>query len=397
MGDRIFGGNMAQKVAIVGIGYSSFRSITPDLCFKELMFEAATKAYEDVGVDPRRDIDAFITCAEDFVEGRSIFDIHVPDQIGAVLKPVHTVPSDGIYGLAEAYMQICTGAMDIVAVEAHSKASNMLTHNYLRAFALDPIFNRPLSQNALFIAGMEMNRYLYETGATKEQCAAVCVKNRGNALSNPLAAHPAKLTIADVMNSEEVCYPLSRLDISPPADGAIVMVLAAAEKAKSLTNELIWIRGVGWCSDTPNLESRDWGDAIYARLAGEMAYKMAGINNPRREIDIAEVDDFYSYKELQHLEALGLCRKGEAGLLVEEGATGRDGELAVNISGGSLGMGHLGEASGFRGALELALQLRGEAGRRQVSDARTGLAQCWRGIPTASGAVVILSKEEPRG
>jgi acetyl-CoA C-acetyltransferase len=171
------------------------------------------------------------------------------------------------------------------------------------------------------------------------------------------------------------------------------MVLAAEEKTKALSDKPIWIRGIGWCSDTPGLETRDWGQALYARLAGEMAYKMAGIKHPRKEIDFVEIDDTFSYKELQHLEALKLCHRGEAGALVEEGATQRGGELPVNVSGGSLGVGHLVEATGLQRVLEVVLQLRGEAGKRQLPNVKVGLAQSWRGLPTNSGAVIILSNE----
>jgi acetyl-CoA C-acetyltransferase len=384
---------MPPRVAIVGVGRTAFRPITPDLSFKELMFEAAVKAYEDAGINPREDVDSFVSCAEDFIEGRSISDIHVPDQIGAVLKPVHTIPGDGIYGIIAAYMQICTGTMHTVVVEAHSKASNVLTFDHITAFALDPVFNRPLGYNPNFIAGMEMNRFLHETKTTREQCARVAVKNRRNALDNPLAAYGARITVEEVLNSPVMFYPLTRMDMSSPVDGAIVMVLASEEKVRQLKGKPVWIKGIGWCSDTPSLENREWGKAIYAQLTAEMAYRMAGITAPRKEIDLAEVDDTFSFKELQHLEALGLCRKGEAGWLVEEGATSKGGDLPVNLSGGSLGVGHLVEASGLDRVAEVVIQLRGEAGKQQIPGAKTGLAQCWRGIPSASGAVVILTNE----
>ena len=384
---------MSSKVAIVGVGYTPFRSITPDISFKEMMFEAAFKAYEDAGVCPRHDVDSFINCAEDFTEGRSIFDIHVPDNIGAVLRSIHTICHDSIVGLIGGYMLISTGRFSIVAVESHSKLSNMLTPRYLVAHAMDPVLNKPLGHDANYIAGMEMNRYFCETGTTKEQCASVCVKNKRNALDNPLASYGDRIAVEDVLNSEMTFYPLSRLDTSSPTDGGIVVVLASEEKAKALTKKPIWIRGVGWCSDAPSLETRDWGEATYARLAADMAYKMAGMRYPRKEIDLAEIDDAFSYKELQHLEALKLCHRGEAGAMVQEGATEREGELPVNVSGGSLGVGWMGEATGLQRVLEIVLQLRGEAGKRQVPNARVGLAQSWRGIPTTSGAVMILSNE----
>ena len=380
-----------RAVAVVGVGYSGFRSITPDLSYKELTYEAAAKAYEDAGVDPQRDIESFVSVAEDFNEGTSIFDEYVPDQIGGALKPVHTISGDGIHGLIAAYMQVLTGAMDIVMVEAHSKASNLLTPNEVVAYAVEPIYNRPLGANPVFIAGLEMNRYLHITGTSEAQCAQVVVKNRGNGFLNPSAAYGARLDLETVLGSETVSYPLKNLEISSPADGAIVVVLASSDVAEDLTDLPIWIRGIGWCNETPSLETRDWESATYARKSAEMAYRTAGIRNPRQEIDFAEVDDTFAYKELQHMEALGLCRDGEAGYLVQEGETEIEGQFPVNPSGGSLGLGHLLDASGLARVLEVVLQLRGEAGQRQLEDVETGMAFGWRGIPTTSGAAVVLS------
>ena len=118
---------MNERVAIVGLGWAGFRPVTPDQSYKELMYEAAVRAYADAGVDPRRDVESFVTVAEDFHEGTSIFDEYVPDQLGAVLKPVHTITGDGLHGLATAYMLVRTGQFEVVAVEGHSKASNMLS------------------------------------------------------------------------------------------------------------------------------------------------------------------------------------------------------------------------------------------------------------------------------
>ncbi|MFZ5915931.1 MAG: thiolase C-terminal domain-containing protein [Chloroflexota bacterium] len=382
---------MSQDVAIVGLGYTGFRPLTPEVSYKELMYEAAVRAYDDAGLNPRSDVDSFVTVAEDFIEGTSIFDEYVPDQLGGLLKPNVTVPGDAIHGLATAYMQITSGLFDVVVVEAHSKASNVLTLPYITAYAMEPVLNRPLRANPAFIAGMEMTRYLHVSGATREQCALVAAKNKRNALYNPAAAYGAAVEAEDVLNSEMIAYPLTRLDISPHADGAIVLVLAAVEVARSLTDTPIWIRGIGWCNDAPSLESRAWGRAVYAEGAAQMAYRLAGIRSPQQEIDFLEIDDTYSYKELQHLEALGFCRWGEAGLLTEEGITQADGDLPVNVSGGSLGNGHLLDASGMRAVAEVVLQLRGEAGARQLPDVETGLAFGWRGVPTTSGAAVVLS------
>ena len=169
------------------------------------------------------------------------------------------------------------------------------------------------------------------------------------------------------------------------------MVLASDNVARKLTDTPVWIKGVGWNSDTPWLETRDWGRAIHIELAAKMAYKTARIRNPRKEICLAEIDDMFSYKELENLEALGFCRRGEAGKLTEEGITDRDGDLPVNPSGGLLGVGYSLETSGLQKLLEVVVQLRGEAGERQIPNVETGLAQVWRGIPTTSGAVAVLS------
>jgi acetyl-CoA C-acetyltransferase len=382
---------MNREVAIIGVGWSGYRSITPDLSYKELMFEAASKAYDDAGIDPRNDVGGFVTTAEDMHEGTSIFDEYVPDQLGALQRPMHTITGDGLHGLAAAYMQVASGLMNVAVLEAHSKASNILTLSHITAFAMDPVFNRPLQAHPYFIAGMEMMRFMAETGTTLDACAYVAAKNKRNAMLNPLAAFPVYIDIGEVVLSEKVAEPLTRLQIAPHADGAIVMVLADGQTARALTDIPIWIRGLGWCNDTHTLESRPWGKAVYAELSAKMAYRTAGIRSPRTEIDFAEIDDAFAYKELQHLEALGLCTPGQAGSWTVAGGSELTGEFPINVSGGCLGCGHLLDASGLARALEVVLQLRGEAGQRQLEDVETGLAFGWRSVPTTAGAAAILS------
>jgi acetyl-CoA C-acetyltransferase len=351
------------------------------------MFEAAQKAYEDANLTPT-DIDSFITASEDFWEGASIFDEYVPDQLGGVLKPVCTITADGIHALINGYMQILTGIFDVVLIEAHSKLSDVLTPMHIINFALDPILNRELNVHPYYIAGLEMNAFLYETGNTKEQCATVVKKNRKNALHNPYAAYGTNLCVDDILTSEMLFYPMNKLDLSQPADGAVVLILAAESEIR--TDTPIWIKGVGWCNDAPSLETRDWSTAMYAHSAGKMAYKLAKLQP--KDIDFAEICDIFSFKELQHQEALGLCKKGESGILTEQGVTERDGDMPINPSGGALGVGYTHECSGLHSLAETVIQLRNEAGRYQVPKADIGLAMSWRGIPTTSGAVVIVGR-----
>jgi acetyl-CoA C-acetyltransferase len=277
----------------------------------------------------------------------------------------------------------------MVVVEAHSKHSNLENANAVIEYALDPLYNRPLGFNPHVIAALEMNCFLHETGVRPSQCAEVAAKNRTCALKNIAAAYPMNFATEDVERSPYVSYPLRAAEIARGADGCVVVVLATESKAKQFTARPVWVRGVGFANDSPTLESRDWIDAQYVRRAAAMAYRQAGINNPAREIDLFEVDDTYAYKELQHAIALGIYTHSD----LTSGASSASGKIPVNVSGGSLGMGHTCEASGLYRLAEVVFQLRGDAGPRQLAKAEAGLAQSWRGIPTTSGAVVILGKE----
>jgi acetyl-CoA C-acetyltransferase len=387
---------MLERVAIIGIGFSPLKPTTPSCSFKELVFETAQKAYADAGI--RFDeIDSFVTCAEDFNEGISIFDEYTPDQLGAVKKPMHTLTQDGLHGIADALMQIRAGIAETVVVEAHSKASNIQTPDWVLDYALDPVYNRPLGFTPHAIVALEMNRFLSQSGISQSQCIQVVVKNRRNACRNPSAAYPLDSDVAQIESSPYLAYPLREAEVAKSADGCVVVVVANEGKARKASNQPLWILGCGFANDSPTLESRDWSRAEYARIAARAAYRQAGIKSPH-EIDFFEVDDAYAYKELQHLIALGLYDKpAKAGRAIEAGETRPDGKMPVNVSGGALGMGLPLEASGLYRLVESVSQLRGKAGERQLPRAKIGLALSWRGVPTTSGAVVILGSEPPRG
>jgi acetyl-CoA C-acetyltransferase len=287
-------------------------------------------------------------------------------------------------------MLIRSGIADLVAVEAHCKTSNILRHHEVLDLAFDPTFDRPLGAHAHAVAAMEMCRFLHETNTPGEAVAQVVVKNRLQALANPLAAFAATLTADAVLASPPLAEPLRELEVSGLVDGAVVAVLASEEAARRALKP-VWIRGIGWISDSPWLASRDWGRATYARLAAEMAYRMAGISAPPSEIRFAELDDTYAYKELQHLEASGLAPEGAAGRMTLAGETGLRGRLPVNPSGGSLGMGYCYDATALYRTAEAVRQIRGEAGRMQLSEATTGLVLSWRGVPTQTGGAMVLA------
>jgi acetyl-CoA C-acetyltransferase len=386
-----------ERVAIVGVGHAGFSPVSFGVSYKELMFEAATRAYHDAGVDPRTEVDSFVGCSEDYLEGTSIFDEYLPDQIGAVQRPVQTVAGDGLFGLATAVMLIRSGVARVVAVEAHSKVSDVRTLEAIEAFALDPVLNRPLGVPAIAVAGLDMHAFLDRTGMTEEHCAIVAAKNRTNALDNPRAAYPSQLDVSDVDDSTPVAWPLRELEIAGGADGCVVVVLAAEGRARELSEAPVWVLGTGWCSGSPTLESRAWGEADTTRLAAGRAYDQAAIDDPAEEVDLAEVDDRFAFKELQHVEALGLAAGEDLVGLLEDGELEPDGDLPVNVSGGSLGQGNLFEANGLVRVLECVEQLRGEAGERQLGEVYTAVAQSWRGVPSTSAAVAVLANDEGAG
>jgi len=192
-----------MRVGIIGIGMTAFRPSTPEYSWKELMFEAASRAYADADVDPRTDVDSFLTCAEDYYEGFGIFDEFVPDQLGAALRRMCTVPGDGLQGLANAFMQIQTGLVEVAVVEAHSKVSDVLTLEGIVEHGLDPIWNKPLGAHPFVVAGLEADAFLRGTRTAPKALAAVVAKNRRNALRNPLAAYAANVDVDQALESEE--------------------------------------------------------------------------------------------------------------------------------------------------------------------------------------------------
>jgi acetyl-CoA C-acetyltransferase len=346
-------------VGIVGVGWAGFAPTTEGTSYKELMFEAARRAYLDAQMDPRTDIDSFVAASEDVQEGTSIFDEYVPDQLGAVQRPVHTVAADGLQALATGVMLIASGVAATVAVEAHSKASDNLTQGRIDRFGLDPVLNRPLGLSALAIAGLEMRRYLHESGRSVDDCVGVAQANRANARANSRASY------AFVNDPTPLFEPLTRELVAEPADGCVVMVLASEDRAG--TNP-VWVDGVGWATDAPSLESRTWGRAVATEKAAEAAYRRAGVGP--NDVDLAEVDDRFAYRQLQNLDALGL--------------RGREG-LQVNLSGGALGEGHLHEGNGLARALACVELLR-------ATEGKVGVVQSGRGLPSTSAAVAVMSR-----
>jgi len=382
-----------RRVAVIGAGMTLFRRNLKETG-KELCWEAAKMALDQAGLE-LKDIEAVVMgTAPDAFDGVHMKGEYLADGAGARKKPymrVYVGGGTGVFTPIAGWWHVASGMFDTCLVVAEEKMSSCFPHPaYAFHTIFDPIMARPLGVTLIWIFALEMHRYMHVHGIKKEQIARVAVKNKQNALDHPCAQLPQKITVEDVLNSEVLCWPVQRLDISPTSDGAAVAVLAAEHVAKQLTDNPVWIDGVGWCIDSTYWTNRDLYYPKYVECAARMAYKMAGIKNPPKEIDVAEVYDPFDYKELHHMEGLMLCRKGEAPRLTEEGVTQRDGDLPINPSGGLLGVGNPIAAAGMMKVCEIFWQLRGEAGKRQVKkDARTGLAQAW-GDLMQYGSVIIM-------
>ncbi len=238
---------------------------------------------------------------------------------------------------------------------------------------------------------MRAQRHMYEFGTTREQLAAVTVKSRRHAALNSEAQFRNLETVQDVLDSPPIADPLTRSQCCPIADGAAALVLAGdayAERSK----RAIRIDASVLCSGSYDNQAdlARW-ETDYRTAA--KAYEQAGIGPP--DIDVVECHDAFTIAEILHYEGLGLCAPGEGGALVESGATSLGGRIPVNVSGGLLSRGHPVSATGIAQIAELTMQLRHEAGARQVQDCRTGLAQCMGGDhagDTKSCTVVMVSR-----
>ena len=274
---------------------------------------------------------------------------------------------------------------------AHTKESNATYKSVVENSFFDPILMRPLGLDFLSAAALQAKRYMDRYGITKEQCAKVAVRSLKNAGNNPFAQRAMDITVDDVLHSRTLVSPIRLLDAKPVSDGAVAMILTTEEKAGTLTDKPVWISGIGNCYNSHYLGERELSDCEALRSAAQRAYRMAGITNPLKEIDVAEISAEYSYQELLWTEGLGFCAGGEGGRLIDSGSTDMDGELPVNPSGGTLA-GNPSMIAGMARAAEAVLQLRGEANGRQIPEAKTALAHGFTGACGQHQCVLILEK-----
>ena len=373
-----------DKAAIIGVGQTKYER-NRDETFAELVFEAVTTALADAG-GSIEDIDNVITVSNDFWDGRTISSMAVMDAAGAWDKDVSTVEGDGTFGVIYGMMRALSGSFDTTLVVAHIKGSegnmNLITNGMF-----DPIYQRSLGIDATTSAALQARCYMQKSGATEEDFARVSVKNHKNGLNNPYAHLGRDITVEDVMASRKIAEPLKLYDCSPISDGAAAIVIANAAGVGRFKQNPVWVRGVGYCSDSYTLGYRDLAEPRSLKAASQKAYKMAGLTDPFKELDVVELYDAYSYMEPMWYEGLGLASRGVD--LIRSGATLAEGPLPVNPSGGVLSA-HPVLVAGMARLIEAVLQVRGDAGEHQVKGAKTALAHGINGPCGQSHGVFVV-------
>jgi len=378
----------------VGVGQTRHGK-RDDVNWVELVYEAVGRALEDVEIT-LKEVDA-VVCGNmpPFVEGTDNVHLWWADGLGAYLKPLMRVATCGSTGISiahSAYYHVASGLFDVVlAVGTEKMHEGAGAAQGAMTAIWDPRYERAFLVGALGITALQAQNYVARYGVKEEQAARVAVKNHANALNNPYAHVRTRVTVEDVLRSRVVCYPLKLLHCCPVSDGACAVIMASEEKARKLTDNPAWVRGVGYFGDEEYLSDKDIVDWASAKMAARTAYRMAGVDNPRKQLDVAEVYNPFTYMELLFYELFDFCGKGEGGRLIDEGVTGMDGDLPVTPSGGVLCTNPIGASALIRVA-EAALQVMGKAGRRQVSNVETALAHGWGGALQFNG-VMVLGRE----
>ena len=375
-----------DKTAIVGVAQTKYERRKKGQIFADMVFDVTREALDDAGLS-LDDIDSVVTVSNDFFDGRTISGMSVGDASGGQDKNISTVSGDGAFGAFYGLMRVLSGYQATIVV-AHYKGSEgdvKITTNGM----FDPVFHRHLGIEAISAAALQANAYMHRYGIREEDFAEVSVKNHGNAKNNPYAQLPLDITVADVMKSRKIAEPLKLLDCGPVSDGAAAVIIANEKIAARTKKKPVWIRGVAHCCEDYLLGDRDLARPAALSEAAKKAYAMAGIRKPLDEIDVAEVLEPYSYMEPLWLEGLGFCEPGEGGKQIGRGITTMDGKLPVNPSGGALSSNPI-LVGGLARLIEAALQVRGEAGARQVKKVDTALAHGFNGPCGQSHCVWIV-------
>ena len=378
-----------RDVAIIGVGMNKWGELWQK-SLRDIFVESALLAIDDAGVDH---IDSmYVGC---MTSGLFVGQEHLASMLADYLG-VNPIPSTRVEsaccsgGLAVrmGFMDVASGMSDIVLVGGVEKMTDVGGDGATYALATAADQEYEVYQGVTFpgLYALIARSHMHQYGTTREQLAQVAVKNHENGSKNPLAQFPQKVTIEQVINSILIADPLRILDCSPITDGAACAILCPVEMAKKISKKPpVKIIASGHATDTIALHSRKDLTTLNATVkAAERAYKMAGLKP--EDINLAEVHDCFTIAEIIVIEDLGFVKKGEGGKATESGVTALEGRIPVNTSGGLKSKGHPVGATGVGQVVEVVHQLRGEAGQRQVKDAKIGLCQNMGG---SGGSTVV--------
>ncbi len=368
----------ARRVAVVGAGHSRFGSF--GVSAKRLFAEAAAECVESVDRNFQRDLVREAWIGSLGFGGGQLGDVAplLLEHAGLVGVPAHRVEnacaSSG-FAFRNAVLAVRGGEVD-VALAGGVEVMNDLSPTHQRFWlgvSGDTEWERLAGLTFPGVYAMMARRHMHDYGTTREHLAAVAVQNHGNGALNEKAQFQRACTVEEVLAAPTVASPLGTFDCCGTTDGATCVLLASPEAAKRFTDTPVWVVGSGAATDYLAIHDRESITRLDATArAARAALEEAGVQPAK--IDIAEVHDCFTIAEILALEDLGFCPKGKGGPYVLEGATTRDGEVAVNPSGGLKAKGHPLGATGTSQVYEMFHQLRGTAGKRQVRDAKVGLA-----------------------
>ena len=366
-----------RDVAVIGIGMTKWGELW-EKSLRTIFVESALLALEDAGVDR---IDSMIVgcMSSGLFVGQEHLASLLPDYLGRNPVPAARVESacaSGGLALRQGFIEVASGISDVVLVGGVEKMTDVTgcEATFALGTAADQEYEGFHGLTFPGLYAMMAVAHMHKYGTTRRQLAMVAAKNHENGSKNPLAQFPFKVSVDAVLNSVLVADPLRILDCSPITDGAAAVILAPLEMAKRLKKPVVRIVGSGHATDTISLSSRRdmcWIESTH--IAAQKALAMAG--RKVGDIDFFEVHDCFTIAEIMVTEALGIVEKGKGGRAVEEGLTALGGKAPVNPSGGLKAKGHPVGATGVAQAVEAVKQLRGEAGERQVKNARRGLTQ----------------------
>ena len=372
-----------MKVGIVGIGHGKFGNRS-DATVQELAFEPFKQAIEDAKNLMREDIDALVVgSVPEYHMQRSLSGV-VAEYIGMIPKSVwltEAACASGSAAIRTAYMAIKSGMHDIVAVIGVQKMRELSTEEILALMGRvgdvqwESIFGTTFPGYYALYA----NRHMHDFGTTKEQMGLVAVKNHHYGSMNPHAFFQKEVTLERVIGSDDVAFPVSVFDCCANADGAACVIMTNEKLAKKYSDTPVWFEGLGSASAEMSLLRRpNLVEIPSAVEAAKQAYAQAKVKPS--DIQVADVHDCFTIAEIMAYENLGFCPKGKGGKFIEEKQSYIGGKTPVNVDGGLKAKGHPVGATGVSMTTEIVKQLRGEAGKRQVSGAEIGLTHNVGGI-----------------